>query len=492
MDRLKSFAYDQLIGGELPKYQIDDLERVWRTPKIAICNPPGTGKTILTAALLARIEDAGGIPKEGTGRALIVTQAGLVQQIADEVRRLVPCLAVMAHTSTSIKSKATAAADPTPVEIVSFDTLKINVELMTSKDFGVVVFDEASDLKGGGPRYEAALAVTAAATRILVMTGTPYENNPVELFHVLKVLRIPGVPPEFEEWGARFVNFDSNDRPRDLKRDHLDELHAMIDPYVVRRSLEECELPIPGIVRRVEYVGLLSAQRSAYERADKISNPLIRGQRLGKACNHIGSQSAKVDYAMAWLVADPTRRALVRAIDLSVLDLLASRLEVAKIPYVRLEGGTSRADRTYLAAQFRDDPTIRVCLGSKVLERGLNLQVVDTLLSLGSSWTAAREEQAEGRIRRIGSPFDVVTHITVFTDTEYERRKLQKVEGKASDAAAALNSEPSLPKPRAPVAVTRMPVESLVSTVGGDDFERRFQDHMLMAHMGLCDVSDAF
>jgi SNF2 family DNA or RNA helicase len=491
LNPLKSFAYDKLIGGTLPKYQIDDLDRVWSTPKIGICNPPGTGKTILTAALLARVEDTTGLPRDGAGRALIVTQAGLVQQVADELRRLVPCLAVMAHTSTSIKSKKIANADPTPVEIVSFDTLKNNIDLMTAKAFGYVVFDEASDLKGGGPRYGAALEVTAAATRILVMTGTPYENNPVELFHVLKVLRIPGVPPEFEEWAERFVNFDSNDRPKDLKRDNLDELHAMIDPYVVRRSLEECGLPIPGIERRVHYVPLLPAQRSAYERADKITYPLIRGQRLAKACNLVGTQSAKVDYAMRWLGADTTRRALVRAIDLSVLDLLASRLDVAGIPYVRLEGGTSRADRTHLAAKFREDSSIRVCLGSKVLERGLNLQVVDTLLSLGSSWTAAREEQAEGRIRRIGSPFKVVTHITVVTDTEYERRKLRKVEGKASDAAAALNSERGLPRPGAP-ALPPLPVVPFIDLAARDDYERRFEDHLLMVQIGIRRADDAF
>ena len=53
--RLVLLNYHELIGGVLPPYQIADLERVQATPRIAVCNPPGTGKTVLIAALLASI-----------------------------------------------------------------------------------------------------------------------------------------------------------------------------------------------------------------------------------------------------------------------------------------------------------------------------------------------------------------------------------------------------------------------------------------------------
>lgn len=80
--------------------------------------------------------------------------------------------------------------------------------------------------------------------------------------------------------------------------------------------------------------------------------------------------------------------------------------------------------------------SIRVLLGSRVLERGLNIQCASALYTLGSSWNPGREAQREGRIRRIGSPHATYEHVTFLMDHPHERRKWAQLRRKRGDSAA--------------------------------------------------------
>ena len=75
-------------------------------------------------------------------------------------------------------------------------------------------------------------------------------------------------------------------------------------------------------------------------------------------------------------------------------------------------------------------------IGSKVLERGLNLQHCRVLLSLDSSWNPAREAQRTGRICRIGSPHASVEHVTFLGDTPVTRRKVEQLHNRRAMAEA--------------------------------------------------------
>jgi hypothetical protein len=77
-----------------------------------------------------------------------------------------------------------------------------------------------------------------------------------------------------------------------------------------------------------------------------------------------------------------------------------------------------------------------VLLGSRVLERGLNLQHCRLLISLDPSWNPARERQREGRIRRIGSQHPTYEHIVLLPDTALTGIKMSKLARKANTAAA--------------------------------------------------------
>jgi superfamily II DNA or RNA helicase len=118
---------------------------------------------------------------------------------------------------------------------------------------------------------------------------------------------------------------------------------------------------------------------------------------------------------------------------LAVLDLAESALITAKISFARVDGSVTSEDRSRaILAHQRGE--VRVLLGSKVLEHGLNLQHCPVLFSLDSSWNPARERQREGRIRRIGSPWNRVEHVGLLPDTPLARAKDARIDEKLSVA----------------------------------------------------------
>ncbi len=179
--------------------------------------------------------------------------------------------------------------------------------------------------------------------------------------------------------------------------------------------------------------GRLLCRRYCLERSS-------RAQRRDKACTEAQGRSAKAEAAVAWLSSHPeVGKAVVLAENLEHLTITQRLLDAAGMGWVRIDGGTARVRRADAVDFFRQDPSVRVLLGTRVLERGIDgLQHAGVLLSLGSSFNPAREAQRIGRLRRPGGTNLEVRHVTFLADTDHERRKWATLTRRASDSEAVL------------------------------------------------------
>jgi superfamily II DNA or RNA helicase len=107
---------------------------------------------------------------------------------------------------------------------------------------------------------------------------------------------------------------------------------------------------------------------------------------------------------------------------LDFLDATEKQLSDEGIGWVRIDGSTPLDDRPHITAQFRDDPSVQVLLGSSVLDYGHNLQFCNWILSVDTTWNPAREQQREMRVRRLGSPHLTYTHTVLLPDTPKVRQ----------------------------------------------------------------------
>lgn len=76
---------------------------------------------------------------------------------------------------------------------------------------------------------------------------------------------------------------------------------------------------------------------------------------------------------------------------------VAAALDAVGISSVAVKGKVPQEEREQAVARFRRGE-VQVLLGSSVLERGLNLQTANLLVSLDCSWAEDRETQREGHL----------------------------------------------------------------------------------------------
>jgi SNF2 family DNA or RNA helicase len=418
----------------------------------------GLGKTVTTAAYLGHLADtkviATGTRRE---RALLVVPAALIPQWRGELARFLPGLSVVDSSQKSFAnpSKRQAVANlhlygqaGPDLTLVSYEHLRGRKDVLAHERFTVVVLDEASAVKGRGKEHDATYEVTKAAKHTLALTATPVETDVMGTWGILRAIRAPGLPTQ-QAWGHNFALWDEGyqpaygpavpPKPIGLRPEGLAELRHYLSGVALRRTAADVGLTLPlPTGPAFEWVDLTPPQRAAYDRAEKLIG-LLRHQRREEACGWVNNRSAKAEAAVNWLLRRPdVDKVVVWAERLDHLTVMAYLLDAARIRWVRIDGSNDQDERAAAADAFRDDPEVRVLLGSNVLQRGLNLQHARVLLSLGSTFNHADDEQRAGRIRRIGSPHATYEHVTFVTNTPHEWRKAATVATRADDAAAVL------------------------------------------------------
>jgi SNF2 family DNA or RNA helicase len=173
---------------------------------------------------------------------------------------------------------------------------------------------------------------------------------------------------------------------------------------VQRRTADDVGLALPKRVgQHYRYVTPSMSQRAAYGAAENALDARVRSTRREQAGRIHKGRSALVDALMGEL-AGMHEQVIVYYETKKVLDEAERRLLNTGTNYRRIDGDTKKKIRNDVVEELRTDPTIKVLLGSRVLEYGLNLQHCRRMISLDSSWNPGRELQREGRIRRVGSP----------------------------------------------------------------------------------------
>jgi len=452
--------------GTLYPHQSAGLAFLQAQPRGVLADDVGLGKTVQLAALVGHLADSGQLRKPGRLPVLWVTTAGLVAQTTAEVRRFLPSVAV---TTSETGAKGTRAGrervaafrrahpDGPDVLVTNHDLAHRRRDHLADLRPSLVIVDEASALKGAGARFGALSGLCETAERAVASTATPFENDPLELWAVLALVGIPGIPSA-ERFGAdycQFRTFDDGTRKCTgwLSPQHARQVMAWLGPRFVRRTAENVGLSLPVRVDSGHVlVPLSTSQLAEYERAGWISHALTRHQRQAKAARR-GSDGLSTVIAAASAAAiveaRQGRKVVVYAEHLDDLDDLSRRLTAAGVGHACLRGENTGTERTDAVSQFENDEGTPVLVGSKVLEHGLNLQFAHVLISAGQSYNPARERQREGRLCRIGSPNATYRHLVYLPDTHQTRQQLATLSHKAAQAAPVLLSSLLSPAGRA-------------------------------------------
>ena len=236
----------------------------------------------------------------------------------------------------------------------------------------------------------------------------------------------------------------------EVRAKRLARLRARIRPFLLRRTKQRVAPELPEKQEQTLFIELSEEHRQLYdlylqrerqklfgllEDLDKNrftvfrSLTLLRLLALDPALIQAGLDgmapgsvpSSKLDALLEHLtdVAAEGHRALVFSQFTSYLKLVAARLEAEGIPFVYLDGTTTK--RAEVIASFKEGTAPVFLISLKAGGFGLNLTEADYVFLLDPWWNPASEEQAIDRTHRIGQERRVMVYRMIAEGTIEEK-----------------------------------------------------------------------
>jgi len=397
----------------------------------------GLGKTIqIIALLLSEKEDF-------KNPSIVVSPTSLIYNWQKEISRFAPELnAVVLSGTAKERQEIFASSEKAHVFIITYDTLKRDINHLKNIEFNYIILDEAQYIKN--PLTKAAGAVKSLKSRRrFALTGTPIENSLSELWSIFDFL-MPGYLhsySKFQKLYERPIVLDNN-------ADALKSLRNHTAPFILRRTKEQVLKDLPDKVYSILYAELTKEQKKlytanflkakgefdAYLSEESLSKNKFRVlsmlTRLRQICchpamfveNYIGG-SGKLDITLETIknLVDGKHRILLFSQFTSMLDIIKKGLEAMNISYYYLDGGTPSKERALLTEEFNKGGASVFLISLRAGGSGLNLTGADIIIHFDQWWNPAVMEQASDRAHRIGQKKTVHVYNIIAKDTIEEK-----------------------------------------------------------------------
>uniref|UniRef100_A0A667G935 Chromodomain-helicase-DNA-binding protein 1-like n=1 Tax=Lynx canadensis TaxID=61383 RepID=A0A667G935_LYNCA len=404
----------------------------------------GLGKTCQTIALFIYL--AGRLNDEGP--FLILCPLSVLSNWTEEMERFAPGLSCVTyagdkeertHLQQDLKQESRFHVLLTTYEICLKDS-----SFLKSFPWSVLVVDEAHRLKNQSSLLHKTLSEFSVVFSLL-LTGTPIQNSLQELYSLLSFVE-PDVFPK--EQVGDFVQ-----RYQDIEKESesANELHKLLQPFLLRRVKAEVATELPKKTEVVIYHGLSALQKKYYkailmkdlaafenETAKKVKLQNVLSQ-LRKCVDHpylfdgvepepfeIGDHlieaSGKLhllDKLLTFLYSRGHRVLLFSQMT-QMLDILQDYMDYRGYSYERVDGSVRGEERHLAIKNFGQQPIFIFLLSTRAGGVGMNLTAADTVIFVDSDFNPQNDLQAAARAHRIGQNKSVKVIRLISRDTVEE------------------------------------------------------------------------
>lgn len=436
LQNLDPIAVPATLNAELRPYQQEGF--AWLAAMYdhglggILADDMGLGKTVQTLALICHARQSISGPP-----FLVVAPASVLSNWVAEAARFAPGLNVVMLTDTLGRSgtdlsEVAAGAD---VIVTSYTLFRLDFDAHAEQAWSGLILDEAQYVKNRQAKTHHCARKLAAPFK-LAITGTPMENNLMELWSLLAITA-PGLFPD----AHAFSDFYAKPIEKSGEPELLQLFRRRIKPLVKRRTKDLVAPELPAKQAQILDVELAPRHRKLYEtrlqrERQKVLGLLDDMQRnrftilksltvLRQLALHPGLvdpahdalSSAKIDVLTEQLheVAAGGHRALVFSQFTRFLGKVRDRLDAEGIDYCYLDGRTR--DRPKAIQRFKEGDAPVFLISLKAGGFGLNLTEADYCFLLDPWWNPAVEAQAVDRTHRIGQTRTVMVYRLISRDT---------------------------------------------------------------------------
>ncbi|GFP23044.1 hypothetical protein HKBW3S09_00511 [Candidatus Hakubella thermalkaliphila] len=406
-------------------HQIETVKKVLKLfhGRALLCDEVGLGKTIEAGMLIKEYLMRGMVKN-----VLVLTPAPLVSQWKEEMQAKFGI--EFLTTDDEEFTSDPAGFWKKRFIIASLNTAKSakNMPLVTEQFYDLVVVDEAHHLKNRAA-LSWKLVNQLKKKFILLLTATPVQNNLIELFNLITILK-PGQFKTEKQFKQDYLQKGSLKATADK-----DRLKALLRDVMIRNTRSAIDLKLPKRFATTVRLEPSETEREIYARLDGFirkhgfqkqtiylllreagSSPFALKQTLlamnGKdgadgIIEAIGDLSdiGKGTALMEILSKNPGEKKIIFTQFIKSIDYIAGLLERHDVPFVMFRGDMSLKEKDAAIAAFRSD--IPVLISTESGGEGRNLQFCNTIINFDLPWNPMRIEQRIGRLHRIGQTRDV-------------------------------------------------------------------------------------
>ena len=400
----------------------------------------GLGKTLQAITFLLSNENK---------KSIVITPTSLIYNWKSEIEKFAPTLKVgLAHGNKINRENVIQNNEHYDIILTTYNTYKNDQDKYEKIHFDYCIIDEAQNIKNPDSLISRSIKKVNAKVKF-ALTGTPIENNLVELWSIFDFV-MPGYLYNKQTFKRIFEGDNTN----------ISELKKMIQPFILRRSKADVIKELPEKIEHKYYVELEKEHKRAYNGFVKLVKNKLEEYNDGSIAifsyltklrqlalapdimvkNYKGKNS-KIDLLMNLINENKDRKILVFSQFTKVLELIGKRLNEENINYSYLDGKTKAEQRLALVDEFNKDEDKKIFLISlKAGGTGLNLTSASMVVHFDPLWNPSVENQATDRAHRIGQK-NVVDVVKLISKNTVEEKVIELQEEKKDLIDSVMDNE---------------------------------------------------
>lgn len=330
----------------------------------------------------------------------------------------------------------------------------------------LIVCDESQRIKNPSAAQSKALhKLGDAAPFRMILSGTPVQNNAVDLYSQYRFLDPAVYGANFYAFKNRYCIMGGYGQHQIVGYRNMDELVEKEHSVAYRVTKEEClDLPQQTFINR--YVQFTDAEQAIYEQLRKSSFLELETGENVTATTILTMYLRLMQLTGGFLTADESTRpkqvntakldALADIVDDYVLDAgkklvifarfraeiaaIENLLRLRKIQYGSIYGDVPMEERGKIVEDFQTNPDTKVFVAQiQTAGLGITLHAASTAVFYSYDYNYANYAQALARIHRIGQRLPV-TYIHLVVDGSIDEKILAALENKEDMAKTVVDS----------------------------------------------------
>jgi SNF2 family DNA or RNA helicase len=425
-------SFDELLclnaleGVDRYWYQVETVKKALKhfRGRALLCDEVGLGKTIEAGMVIKEYVMRGMV-----GNVLILTPSSLVSQWKEEMETKFGLSFVTTEEMAGLEDPEAFWKEKYLIASLHTAKSRKNLPFVTRQFYDLVVVDEAHHLRNRAT--QAWKLINEIQKRfILLLSATPLQNNLIELFNLITLLK-PGQFKTEKLFKQEYLKKGSLRTPASREK-----LRELLRDVMIRNTRSAIDLKLPKRFATTLRLEPTEIEREIYQGL----NDYLRGRRCNRlTVYHLLREAGSIPFALRQSLlrmedGGPDRDRIIGSIDrlqevskgkalveilrknpeekkvifaqyLRTHDYITDLLRRNGIPHAAFKGTMTPEEKERAIIRFRDE--IPVLVSTESGGEGRNLQFCNTLINFDLPWNPMKIEQRIGRLHRIGQTRDV-------------------------------------------------------------------------------------